>query len=77
MTVPQTDTGRRVENTKANGRTFVKELGKLDPVTSGEGVPPCVMNLLSQHEGVAVNMALATGYQNHRSLLSRKTMYRG
>ena len=31
MTVPQTDTGRRVENTKANGRTFVKELGKLAP----------------------------------------------
>ncbi len=30
-TVPQTDTGRRVENTKANGRTFVKELGKLAP----------------------------------------------
>ena len=30
-TVPQTDTGRRVENTKANGRTFVKELGNLTP----------------------------------------------
>ena len=29
--VPQTDTGRRVENTKGNGRTFVKELGKIDP----------------------------------------------
>ena len=29
--VPQTDTGRRVEYTKANGRTFVKELGKLAP----------------------------------------------
>jgi hypothetical protein len=29
--VPQTDTGRRVENTKANGGTFVKELGKLAP----------------------------------------------
>ena len=29
--VPQTDTGRRVEYTKANGRTFVKELGKLTP----------------------------------------------
>ena len=29
--VPQTDTGRRVENTKANGRTLVKELGKLAP----------------------------------------------
>ena len=29
--VPQTDTGRRVEHTKANGRTLVKELGKLTP----------------------------------------------
>jgi hypothetical protein len=29
--VPQTDTGRRVENTKANGRTLVKELGKIVP----------------------------------------------
>jgi hypothetical protein len=29
--VPQTDTGGRVEYTKANGRTFVKELGKLAP----------------------------------------------
>ncbi len=29
VTVPQTDTGRRVENTKANGRTLVKELGKI------------------------------------------------
>lgn len=30
-TVPQTDTGRRVENTKALERTRVKELGKLTP----------------------------------------------
>jgi hypothetical protein len=29
--VPQTDTGRRVEYTKANGRTLVKELGKITP----------------------------------------------
>ena len=29
--VPQTDTGRRVEYTKANGRTLVKELGKFAP----------------------------------------------
>jgi hypothetical protein len=29
--VPQTDTGRRVEDTKANGRTLVKELGKMAP----------------------------------------------
>jgi hypothetical protein len=31
VTVPQTDTGRRVENTKALERTRVKELGKLTP----------------------------------------------
>jgi hypothetical protein len=31
VTVPQTDTGRRVENTKAIGRTLVKELGKIAP----------------------------------------------
>jgi hypothetical protein len=31
LPVPQTDTGRQVENTKASGRTLVKELGKLDP----------------------------------------------
>ena len=31
LPVPQTDTGRWVEDTKANGRTLVKELGKLAP----------------------------------------------
>ena len=29
--VPQTDTGRREENSKTRGRTFVKELGKMIP----------------------------------------------
>ena len=29
--VPQTDTGRRVENTKAIEKTLVKEFGKMDP----------------------------------------------
>ena len=29
--VPQTDTGGQVENTKAIGRTVVKELGKIHP----------------------------------------------
>ena len=29
--VPQTDTGRQEENSKANGRRVVKELGKLVP----------------------------------------------
>ena len=30
-TVPQTDTGRQVEHTKALERTLVKELGKMTP----------------------------------------------
>ncbi len=34
---PQTDTGDQVENTKAIERIMVKELGKMPPVTSGEG----------------------------------------
>ena len=29
--VPQTDTGRQAENSKANGSRVVKELGKLTP----------------------------------------------
>ena len=29
--VPQTDSGRQEENSKANGRKVVKELGKLTP----------------------------------------------
>ena len=31
VSVPQSDTGRRVENTKAIGRTLVKEFGKMAP----------------------------------------------
>ncbi len=31
LTVPQTDTGRQVEDTKACEITLVKELGKLTP----------------------------------------------
>ena len=31
MTVPQTDTGRWVEDTKAFERTLAKELGKIAP----------------------------------------------
>jgi hypothetical protein len=31
LIVPQTDTGGWVENTKALGKTLVKELGKLTP----------------------------------------------
>ena len=31
VSVPQTDTGSQVENTKANERTMAEELGKLHP----------------------------------------------
>ncbi|GBL37135.1 hypothetical protein EMGBD1_08220, partial [Anaerolineaceae bacterium] len=31
VSVPQTDTGRRVENTKGERRTLVKELGNMAP----------------------------------------------
>jgi hypothetical protein len=31
VTVPQTDTGRQVEQTKVDGRPLVKELGKIAP----------------------------------------------
>ena len=31
VSVPQSDTGRRVEHTKAIGRTLVKELGNMAP----------------------------------------------
>ena len=37
--VPQTDTGRQVEDTKANERTLVKELGKLTPYLWKKGYP--------------------------------------
>ena len=31
LPVPQTDTGRKEEDSKANGRRVVKELGKMSP----------------------------------------------
>ncbi len=67
--VPQTDTGSRGENPKVSERTLVKELGKNDPVTSGEGV------LIIR--SAAVNRPQATVYQKHRSLQNRKMKYRG
>ncbi len=57
-----------VENTEGREVTLSKELGKMAPVTSGEGVPP---------QGGRSEEAQATVYQKHRSPLSRKTMYGG
>ncbi len=38
LPVPQTDTGSRGEYPQVSERTLVKELGKMTPVTSEEGV---------------------------------------
>ena len=46
VSVPQTDTGRWVEYTKALGRTLVKELGNTADVTSGY-VLPAVLRTVS------------------------------
>ena len=47
--VPQTDTGGQGEKPKANGRTLVKELGKIASVTLGYGLP-CVAQGNSKYE---------------------------
>ena len=47
VTVPQTDSGGRGEYPKARERTLAKELGKIDTVTSGEGVPVSVKDFAS------------------------------
>ena len=39
MSVPQTDTGRWEENSKANGRRVVKELGKITRNLGRRGAP--------------------------------------
>ena len=59
MTVPQTDSGGRGEYPKARERTLVKELGKIDTVTSGEGVPSCGEGLTRpERRGVAEKRGL-------------------
>ena len=37
LPVPQTDTGRKEEDSKANGRRVVKELGKMSPSLREKG----------------------------------------
>ena len=44
MPVPQTDSGGQVENTKAIGRTVVKELGKIPPSLREKEGPRRVMH---------------------------------
>ena len=38
--VPETDTGREVENTKGREITLSKELGKMAPLLRKKGCPP-------------------------------------
>ena len=66
--VPQSDTGVQGENPKAFGRTLVKELGKMTPYPRYKG---CSLARGSRRES-----ALATVYQKHRTLPTRKRTYR-
>ena len=77
VTVPQTDSGGRGEYPKALERTHPKELGKITTVTSGEGRPAVGERpRVSKRALVAEKSGVATVYQKHRTLLSRKTTYR-
>ena len=67
--VPQSDTGVLGEHPKAFGRTLVKELGKIDSRTFG--MARGAQGNLSRRES-----ALATVYQKHRTLPTRKRTYR-
>ena len=66
--VPQSDTGVLGEYPKAFGRTLVKELGKMTPYPRYKG---CSRASVSRRES-----ALATVYQKHRTLPTRKRTYR-
>jgi hypothetical protein len=66
--VPQSDTGVLGEHPKAFGRTLVKELGKMTPYPRYKG---CSLARGSRRES-----ALATVYQKHRTLPTRKRTYR-
>ena len=51
--VPQTDTGRWDEKSKARERTFVKELGKMTPYLRETGCHGSVNLKLGEHEVAA------------------------
>jgi hypothetical protein len=73
--VPETDTGRLVENTKGRERTLSKELGKLAPQLREKG-HHLFFSLPGKRDGRSEE-AQATVYQKHRSPQSRKTIYGG
>jgi len=67
--VPQTDTGRLVEDTKVDERTSVKELGNLTPYLRKKGCSLVCRAKRPKRLESRSGQAQATGYQNHRSLL--------
>jgi hypothetical protein len=76
-TVPQTDTGGLVEQTKADERTLVKELGKMIPYLRKKGCCSACTLLQRKRCGSRSEQAHATGYQNLRSLPRGNSTYRG
>jgi hypothetical protein len=77
LPVPDTDTGGQVEDTKADERTLVKELGKMIPYLRKKGCSLACTPLRRKRHGSRRAQAHATGYQNLRSLRRRKPTYRG
>jgi hypothetical protein len=69
LPVPQTDTGGLVEETQADERTLVKELGKLIPYLRKKGCSPRCTPLRWKPSESRRVQAHATGYQNLSSLL--------
>ena len=71
----KTDTGGQVENTKAIGRTLVKELGKMAPHFGRRGAS--VVKSFADRSSRPQRNGPSDCLQKHRPLLSRKTTYRG
>ena len=76
QTVPETDTGGQVEQTKALERTIGEGTLQITTVTSGEGGLLGVKGLAPQAPKSRREMAVATVYQKLSTLPTRKRMYR-
>jgi hypothetical protein len=68
LPVPYTDTGGLVEETQADERTLVKELGKLIPYLRKKGCSPSCSGQPTKRLESRRVQAHATGYQNLSSL---------
>ena len=66
----KTDTGRRGDKPQALERTVVKELGKLTPYVRKKGALLALYCVGGRRE-----KALATVYQKHSTVLTRKRTY--